>query len=118
MALAVILLMSGLGGDRRVKQFTRAEHGMHDHGELARDRDGRALEADLFLEFEAPGPQRAVRRGAREDHDCRLVQQSAQMVVAAPGYMTVVIDFARLVTPGRQADPGTCLLYTSPSPRD
>ena len=80
---------------------------MHDHGELARDRDGGSFKADFLLEFQAPNTQRAVRRGASEDHDCRFVQQSAQMVVTAPGYMAIVINFARLITPGRQADPGS-----------
>jgi len=61
-----MLLMSGLGSDRTVEQFTCTKHGVHDHGELARDRDGRALEADLLLEFQAPDTQRAVCRGARQ----------------------------------------------------
>ena len=78
---------------------------MHYDSELARDRDCGSLEADLLSELEAPGPERTVRRGAREYHDCRFIQQAAQMVVAAPGYMTIVIDFARLITPGCQSDP-------------
>ena len=29
-----MLLMSGLGSDRTVEQFTCTKHGVHDHGEL------------------------------------------------------------------------------------
>lgn len=79
---------------------------MHDNGKLTRDRNSSALEADLLLELETPGTQRAVSHGTRQDHGGRFIQQSAQMIVAAPGYMSVVIDLTRLVASGGQADPG------------
>ena len=43
---------SGLGGWGPVEQFSRPQHGVHDHGELARDGDGGAFEADLFPELQ------------------------------------------------------------------
>ena len=43
------LLISGLGSDRAVEQFTGLQHGMHDHGELARDRDGGPLKLTFSL---------------------------------------------------------------------
>ena len=38
---------------------------MHDDGKLAGDRNGGSLEAELFPEFEPPGPQIAVPSGPR-----------------------------------------------------
>jgi hypothetical protein len=66
--------MSGFGADGKIEQFTGSEHGMHDHGELARDRDGGSFEADLLLELEASDAQSAIDRGPRQDHDCRFIQ--------------------------------------------
>ena len=94
------LRMSGYGSDRRLEQFTSSKHGTHDHGKLARDRNGGSLEADPFPELQPLGPQRAVCHGARQNHGCRFIQKPAQMVVAAPGYMPIVIDFTRLIAHG------------------
>ena len=49
--------------------------------------------------------QIAVGAGSRQGHGCGLVEQTSQMGVAAPGDVTAVVDFAGLVTAGRQAQP-------------
>lgn len=40
--------MSGFSIDGRLEEFAGLEHGMHDHGKLARDRHGSSLEPDLL----------------------------------------------------------------------
>src|SRR3954465_8309159 len=50
---------SGRRVRRRVEGRSRLQHRVHDHRQLARDRDRGALEADLLLQLEAPAPQRA-----------------------------------------------------------
>jgi hypothetical protein len=68
-----MLLLSGLDSVRSVEQLTCPEHGVHDHCELPRDRDGGSLEADFLLELQTPGSQRAVCCGTREDYYGRFI---------------------------------------------
>src|SRR4029077_17876058 len=87
------------------EQFAGFQHRVHQYGELASDGNSCALEADPFSELEAPRPQIAVCRGACENYRRRFVKQSAQMAVASPRYMTVIVYFSGLVAPSRQPEP-------------
>src|SRR3954468_263590 len=96
---------SGRRVRRRVEGRSRLQHRVHDHRQLARDRDRGALEADLLLQLEAPAPQRAVRAGAGQDRGRRLVDQRPEVPVAPPRDVAVVVGLARLVPACRQAEP-------------
>ena len=82
------------------------EHGMNYDCEFSSHRDGSALEADALLEFQPPCPQVAVGKAAGQDDHCRLIEKASHMAVAAPGYVTIVVDFPGLIAPGGQAQPG------------
>jgi len=90
-----------------IEQFASFEHGVHYDRQLSRHCDSSPFEPGALSELQAPDTQSAVRRRPREDHHGRFVQQSAQMIVTAPGDVTSIINFTRLVAPGGQADPGT-----------
>lgn len=50
-AIGAVELVSSGGGFFPCKQFTRAQHGMHDDRKLPSDSDCRALEADLLAQL-------------------------------------------------------------------
>lgn len=79
---------------------------MHYNCEFSGHRDGSALEADALLEFQPPCPQVAVGTAAGQNDHCRLIEKASHMAVAAPGYVTIIVDFPGLVSPGSQAQPG------------
>ncbi|MDB5675243.1 MAG: hypothetical protein JWM65_2225 [Sphingomonas bacterium] len=62
------------GGDLTPERLAGPEHAQHDHGELARDRNRRALEPDPFAQCQPPAPQRAVGRSAGQDYGRCLVE--------------------------------------------
>ena len=80
---------------------------MHRDGKLARYGDGCALEADPFPEFETPRSQGTLGRGAGQDHRGSFVEEAAQVTIASPRDVSIIIDLSRLVSPGRQAELGT-----------
>src|SRR4051812_1819513 len=98
-------MTSGRRVRRRIEGRSRLQHRVHDHRQLARDRDRGPLEADLLLQLEAPAPQRAVRAGAGQDRGRRLVDQRPEVPVASPRDVAVVVGLARLVPACRQAEP-------------
>ena len=87
--------MSGDGAGGPVEQFAGFQHRVHDDGELARHGDGGALEADPLPQLQPPGAQVALGRAAGQDDRGRFVEQTSQLVVAAPGDMAVIVDLAR-----------------------
>ncbi|ARE85473.1 hypothetical protein rosmuc_03943 [Roseovarius mucosus DSM 17069] len=78
---------------------------MHYDCEFSSHHDGSAFEADASLEFQPPCPQIAVGKTAGQNDRCRLIEKASHMAVAAPGCVTVVVDFPGLVSPGGQAQP-------------
>ena len=91
----------------RIEQLTCPEHGMHDHRQLACNRHGRSLRAEPFLQFQTPGSQCACLRRSGKDDGRSLVKQPPQLIVTAARDMAIVVDFARLVASGGQANPCT-----------
>src|SRR3954453_13156641 len=98
-------MTSGRRVRRRVEGRSRLQHRVHDHRQLARDRDRGALEADLLPQLEAPAPQGAVRAGAGQDRGRRLVDQRPEVPVAPPRDVAVVVGLARLVPAWRGVRP-------------
>ena len=82
------------------ERFTRYQHGMHDDRERASDGDHGALEAEPLSQLQALFVQIALGPAADEQHCRGLVEEPAQVAVAAPGGMPVVVDLARLVAAG------------------
>lgn len=68
---------------------------MHDHRQFAGHGDGGALEAEPFPEPEPPCAQTAFGPNACQDDRRGFVEQPAQMPVAAPRYMAVIVDLRR-----------------------
>ena len=86
----------------RSRMFSKINRRSNDN---ARDGDGRALEADLLPQLQAPDTQAAVRLGARQDHGRGFVEQTSQVGVAASRDMAVIVDLAGLVASRRQTQP-------------
>ena len=88
---------------------------MHGDGQFAddagaRDGDGRAFEADPFPEFEAPDARRPLSAEARVRMtvETSFIQKTAQSgLITSSGDVAIVVDLPGLVSPGRQAQPGT-----------
>lgn len=99
------LAVSGHGAGCPVEQLAGFQHRVHDDGQLARNGDGRTLEADPLSQLQPPGAQLAFGIGARQDHGCCFIKQSLQMSVAASGDVAVIIDFPRLVATSGQSQP-------------
>ena len=80
-------------------------HAVHDHCELARDRNDRTLVTALSRDLHAPSFKRAVLLRAREHAARRLVERGSNLAVAAPRDMSVAVDRgARLLALGRQPE--------------
>jgi hypothetical protein len=78
---------------------------MHCHRQFSCYGNGGSFEAYPLPEFEAPCPQAAVGRAAGQDDCRRFVEKPSQMTIATSGYVAVIVDFSRLVSPGCQAEP-------------
>lgn len=82
-AIGAVELVSSGGGTFPCKQFTRAQHGMHDDRELASDGNCRTLEADLLAQLLIPSAKIAVSVAAGENDDGCFVQQNVPLLVPA-----------------------------------
>src|SRR5215212_3942162 len=105
-SLNAILKRSSRGSNAPVEEGAGLEHCVHDHGEFPRHSNGGALEADPLPKLEAPSPQPTLGRAAGQDHRCRLKQKPSHLAIAPAGDMAIIVDLARLIAAGRQAEPG------------
>lgn len=106
-SLNAILKRSSRRAGAPVEEGAGLEHRMHDNSEFPRHSNGCPLEADPLPELEAPSPQATLGRAAGQDDRCGLKQKPPHLAVAPAGDMAVIIDLARLVAAGGQAEPGT-----------
>lgn len=86
--------MSGYGSSLRLEDLAGLEHRMHDHRQFACHGDGGPIEADPFAQLEPPCAQVALGPDAGQDDRRRFVEQPAQMPVAAPGDMAIIVDLS------------------------
>ena len=93
-------------GSLRTIGLAGLQHGVHDDGQLARDRHGGALEAEPLAQLQSPGSQVAVHLATRQENGRRLLEKPSHMGVSSPGDMPVIVDLARLIAPRRQPEPG------------
>ena len=99
-------LASGCPTSRWVEELAGPQRGVHDDGEFPGHRNGGTLEADPLLELEPPCPERALGRGPGQDDGCGLVEEPAEVRVAASRDVAIVVDLARLVAPCGQPESG------------
>jgi len=70
------------------------EHSMHDHGKLAGECDGGALEPDPLLQIESPGSQAAFHAASREQDDRCLIKAASHLGIAPSRDMAIIINFS------------------------
>jgi hypothetical protein len=80
---------------------------MHCDCEFAGDSNSRALETEALPEFEALVAQVALGRTAGQNDQGRLIEKPPQVGISSAGYAPAIVNFPRLIAPGRQAKPGT-----------
>ena len=89
-----------------VEELAGPQHGVHHDCKLPAHRNGGSLKADLLAQPQAPCPKGALGRVPRQYDGRGLIEQPAQVGVAAARDMTIVVDLARLKAPCRQPKPG------------
>lgn len=104
--LNAILNPSSRCANSPVEEGAGLEHRVHDDRQLSGDRNGGSLKADPLPELEAPGPQAALGRATGQDDSCRLKQKPPHLAIAPAGGMAIIVDLARLIASGGQAQPG------------
>jgi len=117
-SIAYLALASAMnsGGctNRFLKKLAGFQDRVHDDGKLSCHSDGSPLEADLLFQPQPPVPKFAVGMGSGQNNHSGLVQQPTQMVVTAPRYVAVIVNFTRLIAPRGQAQLGSGLSRATP----